>query len=163
MSVIPQKIYRLVENRLKQRWDLAARARAKLYDAQQAALSLSSPGANQDEGHSSGPGNRTQALAMKIVEAEERLAQAELWEEAFRLADAAFPWESTPEGVIAGYLYGNGMTIQETCIATGRKRTTVIHLRDNYVAHAALFAAALGLIDIRKGQNDGKTEELDHP
>lgn len=155
MSVIPQRIYRLVENRLKNRWDLAARARAKLYDAQQAALSLSSPGAAQ-EPHGSGPGNRTQALALRIAEAEEQLEIAQRWEDAFRMADAAFPFEDTPEGVIAGYLYGNGMTIQETCIATGRKRTTVIHLRDNYVAHAALFAAALGLIDIRK---DGTNPE----
>lgn len=162
MSVIPQRIYRLVENRLKNRWELKARVTAKLYDAQQAALSISSPATDQ-ENHSSGPGNRTQALALRILEAEEKLAQAEKWQMAFRLADEAFPWESTPEGVIAGYLYGNGMTIHETCIATGRKRTTVIHLRDNYVAHAALFAAALGLIDIRKGQDDGKTEELDHP
>ena len=162
MSVIPQKIYRLVENRLRQRWEQAARARAKLYDAQQAALSVSSPATDQ-ENHPSGPGNRTQALALKIVEAEEQVKQAERWEEAFRLTDAELPFESTPEGVIAGYLYGNGMNIQETCAATGRKRSTVIHLRDNYVCHCALFAAAMGLIDIRKGKDDGKTEELDHP
>ena len=162
MSVIPQRIYRLVENRLKNRWELKARVTAKLYDAQQAALSVSSPATDQ-ENHSSGPGNRTQALALKILEAEEQVEQAERWEDAFRLTDAAFPFESTPEGVIAGYLYGNGMTIQETCTATGRKRTTVIHLRDNYVCHCALFAASLGLIDIRKGQEIDGHEKLDHP
>lgn len=157
MSVIPQKIYRKVEYHLRHRWDLSAQARARLYDVQREALSIASPATDQEK-HGSGPGNRTQALALKIVEAEEQVKQAERWEEAFRLTDAAFPWESTQEGVVAGYLYGNGMNIQETCAATGRKRTTVIHLRDNYVAHAALFAAALGLIDIRKGPDDGKTE-----
>ena len=162
MSVIPQSIYRLVDHRLKNRWELAARARAKLYDAQQAALSVSSPATDQ-ENHSSGPGNRTRALALKIVEAEEQVKQAERWEEAFRLTDDAFPFESTPEGVIAGYLYSNGMNIQETCAATGRKRTTVIHLRDNYVCHCALFAAALGLIDIRKGQEHEQNRELADP
>lgn len=161
MNVIPQKIYRLVENRLRQRWELAARARAKLYDAQQAAMAVSSPATDQ-ENHSSGPGDRTQALALRILEAEEQLERAEKWEDAFQMADAAFPFETTKEGVIAGYLYGNGMTIQEACAATGRKRTTVIHLRDNYVAHAALFAAALGLIDINaeREKEHGKTEEL---
>ena len=157
MSVIPQKIYRKVEYNLRHRWDLLAQARARLYDVQREALSIASPATDQEK-HGSGPGNRTQALALKIVEAEEQVKQAERWEEAFRLTDAAFPWESTQEGVVAGYLYGNGMNIQETCAATGRKRTTVIHLRDNYVAHCALFAAALCLIDIRKGQDDGKTE-----
>lgn len=162
MSVIPQRIYRLVENRLKNRWELKARATKKLYDAQQAALCVSSPATDQ-ENHSSGPGNRTQALALKILEAEEQVERADRWEDAFRLTDAAFPFESTQEGVIAGYLYGNGMTIQETCAATGRKRTTVIHLRDNYVCHCALFAASLGLIDIRKGQEIDEHEKLDHP
>ena len=157
MSVIPQKIYRKVEYNLRHRLDLSAQARARLYDVQREALSIASPATDQEK-HGSGPGNRTQALALKIVEAEEQVKQAERWEEAFRLTDAAFPWESTQEGVVAGYLYGNGMNIQETCAATGRKRTTVIHLRDNYVAHCALFAAALCLIDIRKGQDDGKTE-----
>ena len=59
-------------------------------------------------------------------------------------------------------LYGNGMNIRETCAAPGRKRTTVIHLRDNYVCHCALFAASLGLIDIRKGQENDEHEKLDH-
>ena len=101
MSVIPQSVYRLVERRLKDRWELEAKARAKLYDAQQAALSLASPGANPDEGHASGPGNRTQAMALLILEAEEQLETAMKWAEAIRLTDAAFPWESTSEGVIA--------------------------------------------------------------
>lgn len=157
MSVIPQKIYRMVDYKLKNRWELAARARTKLYDTQQEALSISSPATDQEK-HGSGPGNRTQAMALRILEAESKLEQAEKWEEAFRLTDAAFPFETTPEGVIAGYLYGNGMTIQETCAVTGRKRTTIIHLRDNYVAHCALFAAALGLIDIRGGQEHGEIE-----
>lgn len=163
MSVIPQKIYRLVENRLRQRWEMAARARAKLYDAQRAAMAVSSPATDQ-ENHASGPGNRTQALALRILEAEEQLERAEKWEAAFRMADAAFPFESTPEGVIAGYLYGNGMNIQEACAATGRSRAMVNKLRDNYVAHAALFAAALGLIDITERRGDhGKTEDMADP
>lgn len=122
---------------------------------------VSAPATDQEK-HSSGPGNRTQSLALRILEAEDRVEQAAKWEEAFRLADAAFPWETTPEGVIAGYLYGNGMTVQEVCAATGRKRSTVIHLRDNYIAHAALFAAALGLIDIQGGEKNG-IQGLDHP
>lgn len=162
MSVIPQKIYRTVEYRLRHRWELATRARARLYDVQREALSIASPATDQEK-HGSGPGNRTQAMALRILEAERRVEEAETWEEAFRLTDAAFPFETTPEGVIAGYLYGNGMTIQETCAATGRKRTTVIHLRDNYVAHCALFAAALGLIDIRGGRDHGKNQELADP
>lgn len=162
MSVIPQKIYRMVDYRLKNRWGLAVRARTKLYDVQRDAFSISLPATDQEK-HGSGPGNRTQAMALRILDAESELEQAERWEEAFRLTDAAFPFETTPEGVIAGYLYGNGMTIQETCAATGRKRSTVIHLRDNYVAHCALFAAALGLIDIRGGNDHGKTQGLDDP
>lgn len=162
MSVIPQKIYRMVEYRLRNRWELAARARARLYDVQREALSIASPATDQEK-HGSGPGNRTQAMALRILEAEIKLEQAEKWEEAFRLTDAAFPFETTSEGVIARYLYGNGMTIQETCAATGRKRTTVIHLRDNYVAHCALFAASLGLIDIRGGNDHGKNQELADP
>ena len=157
MSVIPQKIYRMVENKLKSRWELVARARTRLYDVQQEALTISSPATDQEK-HGSGPGNRTQAMALRILEAENKLEQAEKWEEAFRLTDAAFPFDTTPEGVIAGYLYGNGMTLQETCAVTGRNRRTIVHLRDKYVAHCALFAAALGLIDIQGGQEHGENQ-----
>lgn len=162
MSVIPQKIYRMVEYRLRHRWELATRARARLYDVHREALSIASPATDQEK-HGSGPGNRTQAMALRILEAERRVEEAETWEEAIRLTDKAFPWESTSEGVIAGYLYGNGMTIQEVCLATGKGRSTVIHFRDNYVAHCALFAAALGLIDIRGGNDHGKNQELADP
>lgn len=162
MSVIPQKAYRLVERRLRDRWELAARAKAELYDAQMAAYAVSSPPMDQEKvGH--GPGDRTQAAAQRVLAAEKKVEEAAKWEEAIRLTDNAFPWESTSEGVIAGYLYGNGMTIQEVCLATGKGRSTVIHLRDNYVAHCAFFAAALGLIDIRGGMEHGKNQELADP
>lgn len=162
MSVIPLKAYRLVERRLRDRWELAARAKAELYDAQMAAYAVSAPPMDQEK-HGSGPGNRTQAMVLRILDAERKVEEAAKWEEAIRLTDKAFPWESTSEGVIAGYLYGNGMNLLEVCRATGKSRGTVTHFRDNYVAHCALFAAALGLIDIQGEREHGKNQELADP
>ena len=153
MPVIPSKARRLVESKLRDRWVMVARAKAALFEAQAAAVSASAPAMDAVR-VSSGPGDRTRAAALRILEAEEKLRQAEAWQEVFRLADAALPFESTPEGVVAGYLWGNGMSIEECCRATGRKRTTICHLRDNYVAHCALFAAAAGLIRFGEGGKD---------
>lgn len=148
MSVIPVKIYRLVEKKLLDRWTMVPRARAALREAQRQAVNLSSPATDAIR-VSSGPGSRTQSGAMKILAAEERLDAAGKWQEAFALTDKAFPWETTPEGVVAAYLYGNRMTQEEVCRATGWDRQTVRRRKDHYVAHCALFAAALGLIDIQ--------------
>lgn len=152
MSVIPQKIYRLVENRLRDRWTMLPRARAALYAAQAAAAAP--PGQATDKTPVQGGGSdRTQAAVLRVIQAEERLRQAEKWAAVFALLDETFPFEGTAEGVVAGYLYGNGMTQEEVCRATHCDRQTVRRRRDNYVAHCALFAAAEGLIRIEEEEN----------
>lgn len=161
MPVIPAKIYALVERKLKDRWMLLPRAKMALYEAQEAAYAVSSPPMDQDKVNGGIPGDRTQMMAMRILAAQKKVDEAEAWVEAIRMTDRAFPWESTQEGVIAGYLYGNGMTIQETMLATKKGRTTVIHLRDNYVAHCALFAASMGLIRIGDDQREEDQELAD--
>ena len=154
MGVMPKKVRRLVEGRLRDRWVMVARAKAELLEAQAAeAIEGSAAAPAMDAVRvSSGPGNRTQAWALRVLAAEEKLRQAEAWEEAFRLADKALPWESTPEGVVAGYLWGNGMSMEECCRATGKSRVVIRQLRDNYTAHCALFAAAAGLITFEEGE-----------
>ena len=83
MSVIPLKAYRLVERRLRDRWELAARAKAELYDAQMAAYAVSAPPMDQEKvGH--GPGDRTQAAAQRVLAAEKKVEEAAKWEEAIR-------------------------------------------------------------------------------
>lgn len=149
MSVLPARVRKLVEAKLRDRWAMVARAQNALFEAQAAAISASAP-ATDHAPVRTGPGNRTQAGALRVLEAEERLREAEKWQEAIRLADRALPWETTPEGVVAGYLWGNGMTVEECCRATEKKRATVRQLRDNYIAHVALFAAAAGLLDVRE-------------
>lgn len=149
MGVMPKRVRKLVESRLRDRWVMIARAKEALFAAQAAVGSASAPALDAVR-VSSGPGNRTQAGALRVLAAEEKLRQAEAWEEAFRLADKALPWESTPEGVVAGYLWGNGMSMEECCRATGKSRALIRQLKDNYVAHCALFAAAAGLIEMEE-------------
>lgn len=151
MGVMPKKVRRLVEGRLRDRWVMVARAKAELLEAQAESESAAAPAMDAVR-VSSGPGDRTQAGVLRVLAAEEKLRQAEAWEEAFRLADKALPWESTPEGVVAGYLWGNGMSMEECCRATGKSRALIRQLRDNYTAHCALFAAAAGLITFEEGE-----------
>lgn len=151
MPIIPEKAYAQVESRLKDRWTLLPRAQAALMMARQAALSPPGQATDGDRARPSQPGDRTQRAAIKLLEAEKRLDEAEKWVEVFRMLDRAFPWETTAEGVAAGYLYGNGMTQDECCRAMRCSRARLRQLRDNYVGHAALFAADKGLLRIKEG------------
>ena len=154
MAILPKAVYRQTEKQLRDRWKMLPRARQKLYRAQQQVYSVH--GAQADFSGGSHPGNadRLSAGALRILQAEEDVQRAEAWMDVFRMMDRTFPFESTSEGLVAGLLYGNGMTVEEVCRATGSKRTTVIHRRDNYVCHCALFAAAAGLIQIREDEHD---------
>lgn len=150
MPVIPQKIYRAIEGKLRDRWTMVPRAEMALCEAQAKAMDVSAPAMDGVHVQTGGQGSRVQRGVENILAAEKRLEEARAWQDVFRLMDKTFPFESTPEGAVAGYLYGNGMTVEQVCLATGRKRSTIIHIRDNYVAHCALFAAGRGLIDIRE-------------
>lgn len=149
MPLIPKEIYSLVERKRRGRWVAEKRAMIRLQDAQAAAFSLGSPAASGPTGHS-GPGDRTGHLALKVAEAEEKLENARAWEQVFRVMDRVFPFDKTPEGRVAGYLYDNGMSVKETATACGRSRDAVNRARDNWVCHAALIAAGDGLITIKE-------------
>lgn len=153
MGVIPDEVYRLVEEKLKARWKLVPQAKAALYRAQQEALSLSAPAMDQDRVRSGKPGNRTQAAALRILEAEEKLAEAEKWADVFRLMNGIFPPDSSVEGAVAAALYDRGLSQEELCRVMRCDRQTVRRRRDNYVCHTALVAASHGLIAFFAGRS----------
>ena len=124
------------------------RAMLKLQDAQAAAYSLGSPGANGPSGKN-GPSDRVGRMALRVAEAEGNLENARKWEDVWRLMDRVFPFKSTQEGRVAGYLYDNGMTDKEIANVCHCSTSAVYRSRDNWVCHAALVAIGNGLITIR--------------
>lgn len=149
MALIPKEIYSLVERKRRARWVAEKRAMLRLQDAQAAAFSLGSPGAGGPSGHS-GPGDRTGQLALKVAEAEEKLENARAWEQVFRKMDRWYSFDSSMEGRVAGYLYDNGMGINDIATACGCSRDVVKRSRNNWVYMAALIAAGDGLITIKE-------------
>lgn len=149
MPLIPKEIYSLVERKRRCRWVAEKRAMLKLQDAQAAAFSLGSPGAGGSGGRS-GPGDRVGKLALAVAEAQEKLDNARAWEEIWRMMDRLFPFDRTQEGRVAGFLYDNGMTDKEIANVCRCSTSAVYRARDNWVCHAALFAAGEGLIQIRE-------------
>lgn len=151
VPLIPKEVYSLVERKRRARWVAEKRAMLKLQDAQAAAFSLGSPGAGGSGGRS-GPGDRVGKLALRVVEAEDNLETARKWENVWRMMDRAFPFETTKEGFTAGLLYDNSVPFQEIAAACGVSKQLAMRWRDNWVCHAALFAAGEGLIQIREAE-----------
>ena len=152
MPLIPKEIYSLVERKRRGRWVAEKRAMLKLQDAQAAAFSLGSPGANGPSGKS-GPGDRVGRMALRVAEAEENLENAQKWEAVWRLMDRVFPFNQTKEGYTAGLLYDNGMSFQEIADACGVSKQQAARWRDKWVGHAALIAVSEGLITIEEDKN----------
>ena len=144
--IIPEQIYRLVESKLKDRWMLVVRANQALFVAQAQAVRITASAFDAIPVHGGAKDSPAEKAALRVIQAEDKLHVAEKWQDAFAMTDKAFPWESTAEGVLAGYLYGNGMNLADAARAAGCSRKTAMRLRDNYVGHCALFAASMGLI-----------------
>ena len=140
------------------------RAKEALYKAQQEAYSLTGQAMDRERVCAGGPGDRTQAAALRVLEAENRLKEAESWADVFTLLDKAFP-ASTPEGRVADYLYARLMTQKDVCRALGFDRQTVRRRRDSLITHAALFAASKGLISITEEDclNEREEDRLPEP
>ena len=143
------RLYTLVERKRRSRWVMIARAEMALHEAQTRAINIAAPATDAVTIHGSDKDKMTGKVAA-ILRAEERLEQARKWEDVFRLMERVFPFEGTPEGIVAGYMYDNGMTQKEAARAYKCSRDTIRRLRDNWVCHAALIAAGEGLIRIEK-------------
>ena len=150
--IIPKSAYRQTENMLRDQWVMVPRAEQRLFEAQARAGQITAPATDAVNVKGSGGGSRAERAALAVIEAEKRLETARTWREAIRLTDRAFPFESTAEGVLAGYLYGNGLNLAEAARAAGCSYKTAQRLRDNYVGHCAIFAASMGLITFEEEQ-----------
>lgn len=149
MALIPQEVYALVERKRRSRWVMIQLAEIALHEAQARAVNIAAPATDAVTIRGSDKDKMTGKVAA-ILRAEEKLEQARKWEDVFRLMDRVFPFEGSPEGIVAGYMYDNGMTQKEAARACKCSRDTVRRLRDNWVCHAALIAAGEGLIEIEK-------------
>ena len=127
------------------------RAMLKLQDAQAAAYSLGSPGAGGTGGRS-GPSDRVGKLALAVAEAQEKLENVRAWEHVWRKMDKWFSFDSSMEGRVAGFLYDNGMGLNDIATACGCSRDAVNRARNNWVYMAAFSAACEGLVTIREGE-----------
>lgn len=149
MPTIPENVYRQVEKRIRTRYTAVQKAELALYRAQQRAASASSPPTDQPSARSSAPGSRVERAVLNVLRAEERLETARAWEEQLRLLDRIFT-PDTPEGRAAEMVFNRGYDKTNAARILKCSRETLARRLDAYVCHAALFAAAAGLIEIRE-------------
>ena len=147
MSMIPEAVYKTIDSRLKDRNQMIGRAEEELAKAEEDAFCLKSHQLSADKVQG---GKRkkdaVEMAAIRIAEAKNKLEIAWKWEELFRKMDRIFPFESTSEGTVAGYIYQYGMSQADVCRVTGCDRQTVRARKDRYINRAALLAAQMGLI-----------------
>lgn len=148
MPTIPESVYRLVEKKIRGRNTDVAKAQQALYRAQQRAFSSSAPATDQQPGRGSATDSRTEKAVLGILRAEERLEKARAWEEQLRLTDKTFP-PDTLEGRAAELIFVRGFDRKSAARIMQCTRETLNKRLDAYVCHAALYAAAAGLIDIK--------------
>ena len=146
MNLIPEAVYRLVEKKLRKRWNLISKAEEGVIRARQKATDISAPAGDGTGGGKGGSsGSRVERGAMMILRAEKRLEAARKWEAVFRKVDEIYPADSN-EGYVAGMIYGNGMSQADLARFTGCSRQTIKMRQDRYVIRCAFMAAQAGLI-----------------
>lgn len=150
MPIIPDNVYRQVENRLRGRLSAVAKAEQALYRAQRKAYAVSAPAFDKTGGgHGGTPGSRVEKAALSVLKAEERLAYARKWEDALRLLDRVFTAD-TPEGRAVELVYNRGYDKTNAAKILKCSRETLAKRLDTYVCHAALVAAGEGLISVKE-------------
>lgn len=143
--MIPKTLYDLCERRLRDRYAAIDRAQERLREARARAYSVGGKPENAEGGRGGTPaGDGLERKAISVTEAEEELRRALGWDDIFRRLDRIYPPE-TPEGTVARYLYGNGLTQADCCRIMGRERKRIRALKDTYVINCALLAVQAGL------------------
>ncbi len=161
MNLIPETVYKAVEAKIRQRWDLVPRAEDALARAKEKAASISSPAGGRGGGRrSSATSSKTERAAISVVRAEKRLETARMWESVFLRMDKIFPENST-EGYVAGMVYGNGISQAELARISGCSRQTIKLRQDRYVIRLALLAAQAGLIKREAMTDNGKADQAE--
>ena len=159
---IPDRVYRLVERKLRGAGHLREQAERRLADARARAAWPSSAtrsagkakrgrGQFPDAG-SIRPGGKNNSQETKMLDAVQAwidLQDAEAWEEVIRDTDREFP-PGNETGTTARLYYRRGMSQTEICEKLHIDRQTVRRRRDTYVTTCALYAAAAGLIDMKE-------------
>lgn len=154
MGLIPNQLYEELESKIRTRWTILSDARMELEKARAKAYDTSAPIGGGGGGKSSGHSSRTERAAMNLMKAEKKFALAVKWDGVFQQIDRVFP-DDTSVGFTASLLYGNGMSQEDVCRATGASRQTVRRCRDKYIINVAIIAAGKGLIEVEEiGQDD---------
>ena len=159
MPVIPDSLYRQCESRLRDRWAAIERAEKRLREARQRAYSVSAAPMDRPGGSGSGKGDALERKALAVAEAEQALFDALAWDDVIRRLDRIYP-SSTPEGEVAAYLYGNGLTQADCCRLLHKERKRIRELKDAYIINCALLAIQAGLARMEEEHGTaGKTAE----
>lgn len=150
MPLIPDNVYRQVENRLRMRQTAITKAEQALFRAQLRAYSATAPATDKTGGgRASAPGSRVEKAALSILKAEERLEYARKWENVLRLLDRVFSMD-TPEWKAVDLVYNRGYDKTGAARILQCTRETLGKRLDTYVCHAALIAAGEGLIGTKE-------------
>lgn len=144
MPVIPDALYRQCEARLRDRWAAIGRAEERLKEARARAYAVTAAPTDRQGSRGSSRGDALERKALAVAEAEEQLRLALAWDDVLRRLDRIYPAD-TPEGTVAGYLYGNGLTQADCCRLMQRERKRIRELKDTYIINCALLAIQAGL------------------
>jgi len=149
--MMPRRIYRLVE------WQLhnAARTAERCREAVQDALDAAAPGGGMGGmAVQSGPGDRTAAAGLRLLEKGRALENAEAWLACIRETREHFRGSLTLQ--IAEAYYGKGVTVLQAAEHLNYEKQTINRYRDRIVTCLALLAASRGLIDMDQALRDSE-------
>lgn len=156
--IIPRRIYRATEARLRARYTAIEEARDALEMARAMAYSAQAAPMDPNGGsHGTGRGDALERKAISVHEAEEELRRVLAWDDVFHRMDRIYPVD-TPEGRVGWYLYQNGLTQADISTILGCDRQTVRRHKDIYVLNCALLAAMAGLVRMGDEDPQGNSE-----
>lgn len=141
--IIPEKVYLLVETRLRRRYSDKGTTE-RLMMARSAYYPASAP-TNRLSVRQTRSTDRMAEQVQRILDAEQDAATEAAWQTVFRRLDRKYP-RTTPEGGVAWLMYHEKHTQAEVCRTLSMDRQTVRRRVDTYIVHCALLAAAAGLI-----------------
>lgn len=144
MQLIPAGVFSLVESRRRRRAHARAEARRLVEEA--AASVMGSPQLDSVGSRGTPKHDKVDRAAIRLIQARERLAEAEKWERVFEDADAHFGLDSDVVRC-ARLLYDEGKMQTEAAGVMFCDRQSVRRWRDGYVIYCAFVAQGKGLIN----------------
>ena len=152
--MIPEAIYATCEKWMRGRHGLIVAYEEQLREARARAESAAAPPPDLAGVHAPQPSSALERRALSVLEAEDRLRDALLWDDAVERLRRLYP-PDTREGRVLEYVYIEGHSQKFVCNVMHRERKAIRRMRDTLVISCALLAAEAGLVRLEDTGSNG--------